>query len=238
MHRCWPRLTTGSKREGGDTGSPHSYDVRVRKVLGVGAVAVVAVVAFALLNFRLDWAPSLNPFREEETVDNTGPSVLKAVTDLSEFRAARGYYETVVELEEGGLSLVPNFLDGEKVLYVGKGTVDAYVDFSDLDEDRITLSPDGTSAEIDLPAPQLAEPNLDVEASQVYDRDSGFIQRFQDSDLEQDAQVRAVEQMTTAANGESDLLGRAEANTTSTLETLLGALGYDDVTVTFDPDPR
>lgn len=198
-------------------------------------VAVILAVLVGAVGMLAEWRPSLNPFREE-TIDRTGPSVLKSLTDLSEFRAASAHYETVVDIEKDTANL-PDWVSGEQVLYVAKGDVDAVVDFGELDERRVVLSEDGTSVTISLPAPTVGEPVLDLENSYVADRDEGFINTFRGSDLEREAQLKALEQMTTAATGEGMLIDLATENTDAMLRGLLGALGYTNITITFGEDP-
>ena len=51
---------------------------------------------------------------------------------------------------------------GERVLYVGKGEVDAVVDFGELDKHRVVLSEASKSVTIKLPAPTAGKPVLDL----------------------------------------------------------------------------
>lgn len=209
------------------------------QVLGsVGAaVAVVVVVALVATAVALlaGWRPSLNPFRHE-AVDRTGPAVLKSLNDLSEYHAASGHYETVVDLGNATRYL-PDILSGERVLYVGKGDVDAVVDFGRLDRDRVVVSQDGTAVTVRLPAPTVDQPTLDLEHSYVANHEQGLVNRFKGSDLERQAQLRAVQQMTSAAVGNGELAERARQNTTAMLRALFGAAGFTSVTVTYDEDP-
>ncbi len=194
-----------------------------------GALLVGVVLALTA------WRPELNPFRDS-TTDRTGASVLQSLTDLSEYHAASAHYETVVDIEEDGGRFVPDFLSGERVLYVGKGDVAAVVDFGELDERRIVLSEDARSVRVTLPQPTVDRPELDLENSYVVLHDEGLINRFRGSELEREAQLRAVEQMTAAAADEGLLLELARENTTSMLEGLFGALEYESVTVAFEGD--
>jgi hypothetical protein len=191
-------------------------------VIGVGAYA-------GLFNVS-------NPFRSE-TVDRTGPSVLNSLSDLAEYRAASAYYETVVDIEKD-TPFVPSFIRGERILYVGKGSVDAVVDFSEMDQRRVEVSEDGMSVSVTLPAPTASDPVLDLEASYVANSDGGLTDGFGGSDLQVEAQRKAIEQMRTAANGGADLFALAEGNTTSMLEGLFGAIGFTNIDVSFDDDPR
>lgn len=208
----------------------------IRLVLFVAVLVVLAVgvaqIPGAVGDKVGDLLSSLNPF-EEKTVDRTGPPVLHSLSDLSEYRAAKGHYEVVVDIEKDTENL-PDWFSGARVLYVGKGDVDAVVDFGELDERRVELSENGTSVTVKLPAPTLGEPVLDLENSYVANHDEGFIDKFRGSELEREAQLTAVEQMTTAATGEGSLMDLAEQNTTAMLRGLLGSLGYTDITITFD----
>ena len=161
--------------------------------------------------------------------------MLKSLTDLSEYRAVTGHFETVVDLERDTNNL-PGWVSGERVLYVGKGDVDAVVDFGQLDQRRITTSEDGKAVTVRLPAPTTGKPVLDLETSYVVNHDRGLINRFKGSDLELAAQRRAESQMTAAANRENLLIDRAKENTSAMLRGLLGSLGYTSVTITFDQD--
>lgn len=200
----------------------------------LGAVLLVPLMALALIGAAgvLDYRPSWLPFTEE-TIDRTGPSVLESLTEISEFHAASGYYETVVDIEKD-TRFVPGWISGERVLYVGKGTVHGVVDFSDLGEDNVTVSDDGTMAAITLPTPTVGTPVLDLENSYVVSHDQGIVNRFRGSELEREAQLKAVEQMEIAAAGEGMLLDVAKENTASMLRGLLGALGFNQISVSFE----
>lgn len=204
------------------------------------AVLVLAVVGFvgfapgAWKDAVSDALSGLNPFHEE-TVDRTGPSVLVSLTDLNEFHAASGHYETVVDIEED--SKLPSFVKGERVLYVGKGNVDAVVDFSGLDEERIEISPDEQTVTVRLPAPTADKPELDLEESYVVEHDSGLADKFGGSDLEREAQLKAVDQMTEAATAGDALIELARTNTEAMLRGLLRALGHPTVIVIWDDQP-
>jgi hypothetical protein len=178
---------------------------------------------------------SLNPF-DEDPVDRTGPAVLQSLTALSEFKAARGYYEVVVDFEPPNGNL-PDFINGNRVIYVGKGEVEAVVDFSELDERRITRSADGTSVTVTLPAPRVGEPKLDLETSYVALRDEGFVTRFKGSDIEREAQLLAIQKLAAAAKGEGRLIELAEQSTEAMLRGVFGSLGYTSIEITFDPSP-
>jgi hypothetical protein len=126
-------------------------------------------------------------------------------------------------------------------VFVAAGSVDASVDFSNLDEDGIRVSDDRRSVTVSLPMPVLSEPRVDPEKSRVVSRDRGLLDRlgsaFSDSPTsDRELYLTAQEKMRTAA-AESDLRARAEHNTRQMLEAMLRSLGFTEITVNFAPSP-
>ena len=213
---------------------PRPSRLRALVLAGLAAVAALAVAG------RLDLFPSLpNPFGSE-TIDRTQPAILQSLADLSEYHAATGNFQVIVDTEKD-TKFVPSFIRGERTVYVAGGSVDAVVDFSQLDERSIQVSPDRTSVSIVLPAPALAEPTVDPKESRVVSRDRGLLDRvgsaFSDNPAGERSLALAAQDKMRAAAAESDLRRRAEDNTRRMLEGMLRALGYTDVTVTFSPTP-
>lgn len=208
------------------------------RALGLAGLVLLAVLAGA---GRLgDFLPSLpNPF-SSETVDRSQPALLQSLADLSDYHAASGNFQVIIDTEED-TRFVPSFIRGERTVFVAGGSVDAVVDFSQLDERSIQVSPDRTSVSIVLPAPTLAEPTVDAGESRVVSRDRGVLDRigsaFSDNPTSERPLLLAAEEKMEAAAAESDLRKRAEENTRRMLEGMLGALGYTSVNVTFSPTP-
>lgn len=200
----------------------------------VGAVVIVAALA-GMIGVLAGWRPSLNLFSTKAT-DRTGSPVLRTLTDLSEYHAASGHYETVVDLVKDTNHL-PGWVSGERLLYVGKGDVDAVVDFGELDERRVAVSDDAKSLTVELPAPTVEKPVLDLETSYVVEHDKGLVNRFKGSEIEREAQLKAINQMTAAATGEDLLLDQAKENTAAMLRGLFGSLGYTSITISFEESP-
>lgn len=199
-------------------------------VLALGAAAVlvvVAVVALRVTGIGL-------PFGTDE-IDRSQPALLTAVRDVSRYDAATGSFQVVVDLEQD-TRFVPDFISGRRSLFVASGTVDAYVDLSSLGDGDLTVSDDGGSVAIQLPPAALSEPNLDQSATRLFSEDRGVLDRIGDalSSADQQSLYLSAEERLASAAQESDLRQRAEDNTRQFLEGMLGALEYDDVTVTFD----
>jgi hypothetical protein len=207
-----------------------------------GGLIAVAVAVVLLVGVR-DWLPGLipslpNPFASE-TVDRSRPAVLQSIRDLSEYRAASGHYEVIVDIERD--TPLPAGLLGERTLFVGVGDVDAAVDFSGLGGDAVEVSSDRREATVVLPQPRIGTPRLDLEQSYVYDQQSGILNEIGglfsgDEDAQREVYLAAERRLAEAAAQNGALRGRAEANTRAMLESLLGGLGFDAVTVRFEPD--
>jgi hypothetical protein len=215
--------------------------LRPRSRSGWVLVAGIAVCAVLAVTGTLgDLLPSIpNPF-SSRTIDRTQPALLEAMEDLSEYHAAAGNFQVLVDTEKDA-KFLPSFIRGERTVYSAAGSVDASVDFSSLDPQSVVVSEDRRSVTITLPPPRLSEPELDLDESMVVSRDRGLLDRlgsvFSDSPTgERELQLAAQEKMMAAAAA-SDLPARAEQNTRKMLESLLGSLGFTSVTVTFVPSP-
>ncbi|MBX7269395.1 DUF4230 domain-containing protein [Micromonospora sp. Llam7] len=201
-------------------------------VLGAAALAVVVLLGVRTTGILPEFR---NPFTQEQT-DRSQPALLESMHDLSRYVAAEGNFQVVVDLQNDRRN-VPDWLLNERTLFVGAGSVEAYVDFGTLAEGAIVQSADGKSVEIKLPAPQLAETNLDLEQSYVFAEERGLLNRVGElvgGDPNRQQEVyRLAEDRITGAARESGLAARAEENTRKMLEGLLRSLGFEQVTVTY-----
>ncbi|GIG90807.1 DUF4230 domain-containing protein [Plantactinospora endophytica] len=198
-------------------------------IIGVVAVLVLGVQVSGILP---EWR---NPFAKEET-DRSQPPLLKSIQDLSRYVAAEGNFEVVVDLERNR-KYVPDFLLGERTLFVGAGTVDAYVDFGKIGEGAVTESADRKSVEIRLPAPQLGQVNLDLDRSYVFAENRGILNQLGevfggDPNRQREVYLKAEQKIADSAKS-SGLGERAQENTRKMLEQLLRSLGYEKVTITY-----
>ncbi|ROT34044.1 DUF4230 domain-containing protein [Micromonospora sp. HM5-17] len=199
---------------------------------GIVGLAVALVFGVQASGILPDWR---NPFTREET-DRSQPPLLKSIQDLSRYVAAEGNFEVVVDLEQNR-RYVPDFLLGERTLFVGAGTVEAYVDFGQLGEDAVIVSPDRTSVEVKLPAPQLGQVNLNLERSYVFAEKRGVLNRLGevfggDPNRQREVYLKAEQKIAESARS-SGLGERAQENTRKMLDQMLRSLGYEQVTITY-----
>ncbi|WP_293991761.1 DUF4230 domain-containing protein [Streptomyces sp.] len=200
----------------------------------VTALVLVLVVLFA--GIKLAVLPGIKDLFGTETRDNTGPALLKSIQDMSRYDAASGNFQVVVDLEKDAKYL-PSAIRGTRTLYVGAGTVDAYVDLGGIAQKDVTVNGDRTEATIRLPHAQLGKATLDPDHSYAVSKQRGLLDRLGDlfSDNpngEQAVQKLAVKHIDTAAK-DSGLTTRAETNTTDMLEGLLHSLGFTEVHVSY-----
>ncbi|MFD5857908.1 DUF4230 domain-containing protein [Streptomyces chartreusis] len=200
----------------------------------VSALVLVLVVFFA--GIRLSVLPGLKDLFGTETNDRSGPALLQSIQDMSRYDAASGNFQIVVDLEKDA-KFLPDAIRGSRTLYVGAGTVDAYVDLGKVGADDVTVNDDRTSATLRLPHAALGEPSLDPDRSYAVSKQRGLLDRLGDlfsdnPNSEQAVQKLAVRHIGDAAK-ESGLTRRAETNTTDMLEGLLHSLGFKEVKVTY-----
>jgi hypothetical protein len=221
----------------------YDYDDEVRRsrsrrggclfwIAGMLAILVVLALGAKLVGF---WPHLQNPFASKKT-DRTGPTLLLSIQDLSRFTAASGNFQVVIDVQKDH-KYIPDVVVNDRTLFVAAGTVNAYVDFSNIGNGDITDSADHKSAEINLPAPQLEPAALDQSRSYVFAEQRGIWNRitsiFNDNpNRMQELYQYGVQKINEAAKA-SDLTQRAADNTTKMLEQLLRSLGYTSITVKF-----
>ncbi|HEY8984236.1 MAG TPA: DUF4230 domain-containing protein, partial [Streptomyces sp.] len=198
--------------------------------------SVVVVLAVMFAGIRLSLLPGLRDFFGTETTDRTGPALLQSIQDMSRFEGASGNFQVVVDLEKDA-KFLPDQVHGSRTLYVGAGTVDAYVDLGKVAQKDVTVDKDRTTATLRLPHARLATPSLDPSRSYAVSKQRGLWDRLGDffsgnPNSEQAVQKLAVKHIGEAAR-QSELTARAETNTTSMLKGLLRSLGFEEVTVTY-----
>ncbi|NUR04809.1 MAG: DUF4230 domain-containing protein [Streptomyces sp.] len=200
----------------------------------VSAVVLVLVVFFA--GIRLSVLPGLKDLFGTETHDRSGPALLQSIQDMSRYDAASGNFQVVVDLEKD-TKYLPDAIRGSRTLYIGAGTVDAYVDLGKVGKNDVTVNGDRTSATLRLPHAALGKPALDPDRSYAVSKQRGLLDRLGDlfsdnPNSEQAVQKLAVKHIGDAAK-DSGLTRRAETNTTDMLDGLLRSLGFKEVHVSY-----
>ncbi|MEU9479030.1 DUF4230 domain-containing protein [Streptomyces sp. NPDC048191] len=198
--------------------------------------ALVLVLAVLFAGIRLAVLPGIKDLFDTETHDRSGPALLKSINDMSRYDAASGDFQVVVDLEKDAKYL-PDAIRGTRTLYVGAGTVDAYVDLGRVGAKDVRVNGDRTAVTLRLPHARLGRPALDPDHSYAVSKQRGLLDRLGDlfsdnPDSEQAVQKLAVRHIGDAART-SGLTARAETNTTGMLQGLLRSLGFTRVRVSY-----
>jgi hypothetical protein len=209
-----------------------------RRDIPWGLITLAAFVAVVI--FVPGWLTGLlpgipNPF-EEETIDRSGPAVLKSIRGLEELHSATGHFEVVVDLEQD--TALPAAVLGERTLFVGVGDVDAVIDLSQLGEGAVQVSDDRRRATIRLPQPRLDDVALDLDSSYVYDRQQGVLNEVGDlfgsnETGEREVFLAGQRKIEEAAEASPELKRAARQNARRTLTALLTSLGFETVDVRY-----
>jgi hypothetical protein len=193
------------------------------------AFVVVGALLVGLAGLGVGTLVGFNPFRAGE-IDRSQPVLLKSITDISQYHAAVGGFEVVLDIEDKKeVAWVPDFIAGRRTLFVVGGTVNAYVDLSGLTGKDMMLSADGKSVTVRVPEPQLDKPNLDNGRTYMFSQERGLVDRFLDAveAPEQQRFYERAEAKLAAAAEASELRTTAAENTKAMLEGLFGSLGIE-----------
>ncbi|HKA68525.1 MAG TPA: DUF4230 domain-containing protein [Actinomycetes bacterium] len=230
------RRTEPDDRPPGSSAPPD--DRPDRRIPGgrLAAGLAILVLLFLFVGQVLDILPRLgNPF-SERTVDRSQPVLLQSIQDLSQYEAATGNFQVIIDLEKDA-RFIPAIIRGERTLFVAAGSVDVSVDFSTLQAGAIEVSEDRDSVRIVLPRPQLERANVDTDRSYVYSQQRGLLDRIgsvfsSNPSNQQQLYVLGAERIQAAA-AESGLVERAETNTRAMLTGMLQSLGFRTIDVEF-----
>ncbi|WP_024477261.1 DUF4230 domain-containing protein [Arthrobacter sp. CAL618] len=190
-------------------------------------VVVAGLVVVVLAGIGASNMFGFNPFQATQ-IDRSQPVLLKSIQDISEYHAAVGNFEVVLDIEED-IDWVPGFVAGRRTLFVAAGTVNSHVDFSGLSGDDLTLSADGKSVTVRLPEPEIGKPNVDFDRSYIFGQDRGIVDRITDAiETPKQAELYGLaETKMFAAAEESELRAQAAENTRAMLTGMFGSLGID-----------
>src|ERR671914_1154398 len=131
-----------------------------RKGGGLGTTLVLAFVIVVLggaLGVGLarygQVLPIVGPLLGEKPPrTTTGPVVVEGIQELDQLATVR-WTESVPVTRETGGDILDRLFNGEKVLMIASGEVDAGVDLGDIDKDDVGVS--GDNITIDLPEPEI-----------------------------------------------------------------------------------
>ena len=205
-------------------------------VLIIGVVLVAAY--FIVQTVRESAQAATAPFQQVNQANqalqtqvsnllNPTPTIIPdPVTYINEVRALARLetiqysIEKVITGETGGGTFQALF--GDKILFVGHGTVIAGIDMEKLQPEDMRF--ENGVLTVKLPPAEIFIATIDNEKSYVYDRETGILAK-PDVNLETLVRQRAEEEIRTAAINDG-ILEQAQANAEAYLFKFFAALGY------------
>jgi hypothetical protein len=204
--------------------------MRDRGVSLLAAAALLCVLGAALFTAHRAWtgvASGLswlgNPFRLTTRATPSGPVVLQQVQQLQRLETCRYSGQVVVHGDTKGI--LPTWIAGDRLLFVGQGEVVAGVDLARLGPEDVSVA--GEQLTLRLPQPEIFHARLDNHRSEVFERQSGI---FTGPDRHLETRVRQeAEQRICDAAVESGVLVTARDNARDALRRHLELLGFREV---------
>jgi hypothetical protein len=207
-----------------DRGSRALWAVLVGSVLlalFVGLVLVPALLVGAGI-----WSFGGGHFGRTTRIDTSAIAVVEKIRQLSRLESVNYTVDKIVEANKEAPG-IPNFLAGDRMLFIAHGDVIAGVDLTQLGKNDVQVN--GDSAQVHLPAAQILVTRIDNAKSRVYQRTTGLLVPA-DPNLESQVRQAAEEQIRQAAI-DDQILDKARDNARVTVTGLLYALGFKKVDV-------
>jgi hypothetical protein len=194
-------------------------------VLALVIVVLGVALGLALARFG-ETLPLVGPLLGEKPPrTTTGPVVVEGIQKLDQLATVRWTGSVPVTRESGG-DIWDRVFDGEKVLLIATGKVEAGVDLGDIHKDDVSV--DGDTVTIELPEAEILSASLDEKTTRVYDRDFSPLNFRPDDDLVRKARLRAVGKLEATAR-ENGILDTAEGNAEDSIRAFVTTLGFEKV---------
>jgi hypothetical protein len=194
-------------------------------VLALVIVVLGVALGVGLARFG-ETLPLVGPLLGEKPPrTTTGPVVVEGIRELDQLATVR-WTESVPVTRESGGDLWERVFDGEKVLLIATGNVEAGVDLGDIHKDDVSVK--GDTVTIDLPEAEILSASLDEKTTRVYDRDFSPLNFRPDDDLVEKARLRAKKKVEASAR-ENGILDTAQGNAEDSIRALVTTLGFEEV---------
>ncbi len=198
-----------------------------------GSIVISAVLIAGVLflgTSLIGWSPfsgfSGDPYTQ------VGPAVVESVRDVAKLTTVEMVEYTTIE--KGNDFGWLNWARGDRIFLFAVARIGAGVDMDNVTTRSFDVAEDTGSVIVVLPQPEIIFTEIDTEATQVYDRDTGLFTKG-DSQLETDARQVAQEVLVNAAI-EHGILDRARANAEETIRSFLMGVGYTEVAFEYEQD--
>lgn len=185
---------------------------------------VIAAVLIAGLFFIIANVGGWSPFGGDEYTQ-VGPTVVDSVRDVAKLTTVEMVEYTTVE--KGNDFGWLNWARGDRIFLFAVARIGAGVDMDRVTTDNFEVNEDSGRVTVTLPEPEIIFVEVDSEATQVYDRDTGLFTKG-DAQLESDARAVAEQVLVNAAL-EHGILEKAQDNAEITIGNFLRGVGYTEV---------
>jgi hypothetical protein len=209
------------------TSNARIFGVRFLGVLALGILLGIGVLSIAShLVASAPWHRFVARLTGVNSFNVTSPTVVEKIRQLSRLETVEYSLDKIVEGDRQN-PFLPNFLAGDKLLFIAHGEVIAGIDLTQIKDSDISVN--GKSVKIKLPPPQILSTRIDNAKSRVYSRSTGLLVPA-DPDLESQARQMAEQQIKQAALDDG-ILDKAKQNARANVTALLYGLGFKDVQV-------
>ena len=200
-----------------------------------GAVMIASLAGLAFMRSGTQFVEgvkmALTPKPPEDKTD-IRTVVVKQMRGASELTTAVFTMEAVVPAQSDR-KLGDYTIAKTNLLYVAYGEVRAGVDLEELESSDVSTSEDGKRVTLKLPAPKILDKKIDVDRSEVYDYDRGFLNLGPDRGLQLQglAQQAAVKEIELAAVCEQSILDQANDRAELVITKLLMSTGFEQIVI-------
>lgn len=185
--------------------------MRTRIVSGL-LIALILIGVGVIIGVLI---PHIKSKEEPPRIYDTA-TLVRQIKAMSQLVTVKYLLERVVVLED------VKWYGENRVIIVAHGVVKAGIDLTSIKPSDINIK--GTNLYINLPAPQITDVYLDDSKTEVVERTTGLLRKF-DKTLEQEARRQAVDELRRAAKY-SGILQDAEQQAKSQIKLLLSNLGF------------
>jgi hypothetical protein len=191
-----------------------------------GSIIIIAVLiagAFFIISNLANWGPFKGLSGEPYT--QVGPSVVESVRDVAQLTTVEMVEYTTVEKgnDYGWL----NWARGDRIFLFAVARIGGGIDMDLMSTSNFRVEEESGSVTVELPPAEIIFVEVDTDATQVYDRDTGLFTKG-DSQLETEARQIAEEILVNAAI-EHGILEKARTNAETTIREFLEGLGYTEI---------
>lgn len=194
-----------------------------RRAGSIFIAAILIAGAFFIISNITNWGPFKGIGGEPYT--QVGPAVVESVRDVAQLTTVEMVEYTTVE--KGNDFGWLNWARGDRIFLFAVARIGGGINIDLMSTESFRVDEDAGTVTVELPPAEIIFVEVDTEATQVYDRDTGLFTKG-DAQLETEAR-QVAEQILVNAALEHGILERASDNARTTIERFLTGLGYTEV---------